>query len=398
MTHLMTLALAAPRLTGLGALLATCVLCAQPALAGGGFETSGNMITPRHHHTATLLQDGRVLIAGGVKRSVERGPAADAELYDPVAGSFSATGEMSVPRVDHAATLLPDGRVLVVGGWGNDATQANGELYDPASGSFTPITSALAVGGERTAAITLADGRALVVGGFNMGARSGAWLFDPATDTFSETGSLANGRYIHTLNLLADGRVLVVGGYLPDGGPREDAEIYDPVSGTFSTLASTMSVARERHASATLPDGRVLIAGGYTWKGEQLDSADLFDPVTGLFSPSSATMALPRIDFRLVGLQDGRVLAIGSYQWELPAATAELYDPASDSFSSIVPGPVTERSGLDATLLADGRVLLTGGTDLMDPKGGSVAYGEVYGSVAANDVIFADGFESAVAH
>lgn len=368
------------------------LLAAPPARAG--FEITGDLAMVRSNHTATLLADGRVLLAGGVEPSVGRPISASAELYDPASGTFSATADMHAARVDHAATLLPDGRVLVVGGYGDGETQANGELYDPLLETFTPVTSAFAVGGERTAAITLADGRALVVGGFNMGARSEAWLFDPATDSFSATGSMASGRYVHTLTLLGDGRVLVVGGVEPQGGPRDDAELYDPATGLFTPVASTMSVARERHASTLLPDGRVLVAGGYTWKGEQLETAELFDPLTGTFA-ATGDMSMPRIEFRLVGLEDGQVLAIGSYQWELPAATAELYDPVAGAFSPITPGPSTEREATSATRLLDGRVLVAGGHDLMDPKGGWVAYGELYEhATGADDTIFADGFEA----
>ena len=365
-------------------------LSAGSALAG--FENSGDMIVPRTYHSATLLADGRVLIAGGIKPAVDRAPTPDAEIYDPATGRFSATGNMQEARADNVAALLPDGRVLIVGGWGGGDIHANGELYDPASGTFEPVVSAFEVGGERSSIVVLTDGRALIVGGFNMGARSAAWLFDSTKNTFVPTGGLADGRYAHTLTRLADGRVLVAGGLTSGGGPRDDAEIYDPASGTFQALTARMSVARERHAATLLADGRVLIAGGYTWEGEQLDTAELFDPATGTFIPSQSTMALPRVEFHLVPLDDGSVLTVGSYQFGQLTATAELYHAATDSFSLIQPGPSTERNSFAATRLADGRVLLTGGVDLMDPEGNLVVTAELY-TPEGNDAVFANGFE-----
>lgn len=380
----------------IGALL--CTIAAATASADA-FVPSGTMVFPRSVHTATLMADGRVLIAGGNRPSKERphdagpalrAPSSLAEIYNPATGSFTATGELTVPRFDHAAAALADGRVLIVGGYGNDETQSNGELFDPVSGSFNAITSSIAVGGERSTATVLADGRVLIVGGFRMGVRNGAQIFDPATNSFSPTGNLNVGRYVHTATRLNDGRVLVVGG-LGGSAVRGDAEIYDPATGSFQLLPATMGVTRERHAAALLADGRVLIAGGFT-VGEQLTSAELFDPVSSTFQPAANSMAVPRVDYRLRTLGNGQVLAIGSQRYDLTASTAELFSPETNRFSSVEPGPGTERGGGDATVLPDGRVLLTGGSDLLDPKSGSVEYGELY-TPDSTDGVFADGFE-----
>jgi hypothetical protein len=374
------------RLPGAAFLFASAIVAGS---ASADFTITGNMVTPRDHHTATLLDDGRVLITGGISRSAGRGITADAELYDPASGTFGATGSLAVPRVDHAASRLPDGRVLVVGGYGNDQTQANAELYDPASGTFAPVASDLDVGGERTTVTTLLDGRALVVGGFLGGARSESFLFDPATDTFSATGSLNHRRYVHTATLLADGRVFVAGGLGED--LYDSAEIYDPASGTFSDVEDTMAYRRERHAATLLADGRVLIAGGYT-TGDQLDTAEWFDPASGTFTTSADVLGLPRVDFAMQTLGDGKVLIVGAYQWGLSAGTADLYDPGRDEFQAIEPGPSTERDAPEATLLADGRVLVSGGHDQIDVKVGWVPYGEIF-EPAATDLVFANGFE-----
>lgn len=361
--------------------------------AQGAFTPTGDMVTPRSSHVATRMSDGRVLIVGGVFTS-SRPTTELAEIYDPATGEFTETAPMSVPRVDHAALSTGDGRVLVVGGYGDGETQANAELFDVENETFTTVDAGMPVGGERTAAVRLSDGRILVVGGFNGGFRKESWLFDPQTDTFARTGDLNFGRYVHTATRLLDGRVLVTGG-LGQGGMRPEGELYDPATGIWTVTPPMVSL-RERHAAVLLGDGRVLVAGGYMNGGGQHDSAEVFDPVTNTFSPLAASMAMGRIDFRMRALEDGRIFIVGSYNYELAASTAELFDPATDTFTSIQPGPATERSSLDATLLADGSVLLTGGDDMLDPKAGRVTFGEIYDPNAQPDAIFADGFDTPV--
>ncbi len=393
------------RFLPLPASAATCrlallgLLVLAPGAARAEFTVTGTMVSPRTSPTATTLADGRVLIAGGNVRTLLQAASASAEVFDPASGEFTATGAMTVARWDHAATLLHDGRVLIVGGSsgaddnGVSFTQANGEVYDPLSGTFSAISSAIEVGGERTTVTTLADGRALVVSGWiqGQGTVARAQLFDPATDTFSETGAPHSGRIVHTSTLLADGRVLITGGTSSADGLLDSAELYDPASGTFTLLASTMSTSRERHAAARLADGRVLITGGYGPE-EMLDVSELFDPATASFVPSKATMALARVDFNLLTLSDGKVFALGSNQWGIKAGTAELYDPAADAFSLVAPGPATERDGARTALLADGRVLIAAGVDLRSENADLVTYGEIY-APATGDTVFADGFD-----
>jgi predicted amidohydrolase YtcJ len=189
------------------------------------------MTAARDNHTATLLSDGRVLIAGGEDDSSH---LASAELYDPKAGTFSPTGSMTAARDSHTATLLSDGRVLIAGG---DAGLAG------IPGAETLVS---------------------------------AELYDPATGTFSATGSMAAARHSHTATLLSDGRILIVGGADPDHGVYvASAELYDPASGKFSP---TGSMAAARTGTATLlSDGRVLIAGGYDGSAD-LASAELYQP------------------------------------------------------------------------------------------------------------------------
>jgi hypothetical protein len=234
-----------------------------------GFSQTGSMAKARDSHTATLLYDGRVLIAGG--------PYSSAELYDPAAGTFSPTGSMTTARSGHTATLLSDGRVLIAGGDGFDLASA--ELYSPAAGTFSPTGSMTTARSGHTATL-LADGRVLIAGGGGVFSNAyytdSAELYDPATGTFRPTGSMTRARSGHTATRLTDGRVLITAGRR--GSYLGSAELYDPATGTFSPTGS-MATARESHTATLLADGRVLIVGGsVAGVGPATASAELYQP------------------------------------------------------------------------------------------------------------------------
>jgi len=327
----------------------------RPATASvGSLTAAAPMLEPRSGHTATLLPNGKVLIAGGMRRNQDF--YSSAELFDPATGKFQPTGAMHERRLGHVAVLLTTGKVLIAGGWvGQKGTDA-AELYDPAAGKFTLIARMTTPRG-RPSATLLADGDVLIAGGETVDNEPlvSAEIFHPKTLSFQPTGSLHHPRVVHTATLLKDGRVLVAGGYA--GGVLASAELYDPKTGTFAETGS-LGTARSKHTAGLLPDGRVLIAGGSDsrgWTGN-LNSAEIYDPRTGKFT---ATFPLNDSRFKLpdqaVPLFSGRLLVAGG------SKRAEVFDPVSGKFY-LVSGQMDEAwHFMSETKLTDGRVLLAGG-------------------------------------
>jgi hypothetical protein len=309
------------------------------------FTATGPLAHARGSHTATLLSDGRVLIAGGNPGSwAFNGPyLTSAETYDPKTGTFSPTGSLATARTYHTATLLADGRVLIAGG--NDSyagghAVASAELYDPKSGKFSPTGPLVVARGFHTATL-LADGRVLIAGGGDAGWTvshflASAEIYDPKTGKFTATGPMAKERANHTATLLSDGRVLIAGGAYGGGtSSLASAELYDPKTGKF-TATGSLATARTFHTATRLSDGRVLVTGGdqrgWVYKGPFEASAEIYDPKTGTFSPTGP-MADARVSRTATLLSDGRVLIAGGYDGLGGTASAELYDPQSGTFS-----------------------------------------------------------------
>jgi hypothetical protein len=335
-------------------------------LTDGGFRMlDASMLEPRILPTTTLLRSGHVLIVGGswCKGNVCNGfdPLASAELFDPDTETFSPTGSMSIARTGHTATLLNNGTVLITGGvnpvLGSDATA---EIYDPATRGFTRVGD-MARGRAQHTASLLADGRVLIAGGwegsasdFGFSSTRTAEIYDPATRSFSPAGDMPKEAAFHTASVLDD-TVLVIGGEgngCPDAAPG--VSIFDAASNSFNAGGS-LSKRRERHTATTLNNGRVLITGGvdpcdFSDFPAAYDTAVVFDPATSSYS-SEKVMLEPRSGHSATLLANGKVLVVGS--------TAELFDPATSSFA-ITGYPNVPGDGRRATRLSDGRVLFIG--------------------------------------
>ena len=350
----------------LGLMAAALLVLGQGAAAQGTWAPTGSMGVARvNGPTLTRLCDGRVLVTGGVDGT---GILSSAEVYDPATGTWTLTAPMSIARYGgQSGTLLPDCRVLVAGGWGATGHLSSAELYDPVSGTWSPTGSMAQARNEHTA-ILLNNGKVLVAagaapGGWDSFGLASAELYDPPSGTWSPTGSLSTARFFQESALLADGRVLVAGG-MPRGVTFENfssAEIYDPASGTWSTTGS-MAVGRRYGFPLTLlPDGKVLVAGGTTsWTATLTDKAELYDPDTGIWTPTSP-LPTTRSSHSATLLPSGKVLVAGGNDTPVNIASlAELYDPAAGSWSPT--GSLTApRTGHRAALLLDGRVLVAGG-------------------------------------
>ena len=309
------------------------------------------MLEGREGHTATLLSDGSVLVAGGSE-------SATSELYDPRTGTWAPSGDMADARAGHTATRLPDGRVLVVGGFrpgpdengvGGNILVASAELYDPASGSWTATGNMLESRGPGHTATLLPNGSVLIAGGYPAGTMlASAELYDPATGSWTATANMLLARGYHTATLIPDGTVLVAGSLHSE----RSAELYDPVTGTWTETGSMLH-GRHDFEATLLSDGTVL-ATAY----EGSSTTELYDPGTGTWSATGSMIDVRLGTYWATLLPDGTVLATGGVPNR--HTIVELYDPGTGMWAR-ASDTNEDRQYHTATLLPDGNVLVTGG-------------------------------------
>jgi N-acetylneuraminic acid mutarotase len=360
-------------------LLASCLLLVATAAgiaaarpvsvqASGGvglWSRAAGLVTGREEHTATLLRNGDVLVTGG--RDGSNNVLASAELYHPATNRWTPSASMAASRYDHTATLLPNGNVLVLGGLAGPlpfGSLASSELYDPTANSWSAAAPMILSRARHTATL-LADGRVLVVGGLSLVVREGglvpsqvtdAEIYDPAANRWSTTGPMGFSRLDHTAVRLADGRVLVAGGE-GEGPVLNSTEIYDPTTNRWIS-AAPMAVGRRGHTATLLPDGDVLVVGGIGSTPDletlSLRSGEIYDPRTNLWVTVASTAEV-HVEHTATLLDNEVVLVLGLSGGSRP----EVYDLAHNTWS--IAGPLMDRDHHTATRLGNGKVLIVGG-------------------------------------
>jgi len=330
--------------------------------SSGEVSATGALNNAREAHTATLLPSGKVLVTGGT--DIPGYTISSSELYDPAKENWSFTGSLNYARKGHTATLLPNGKVLVAGGFNNDLSgQPQGqlstcELYDPATETWS-VTGALADGRDGHTATLLSNGKVLVTGGYDTIGMplSSSELYDPVLGTWSSTGALVNARYFHTAILIPNGMVLVAGGTATYGSNLElsSSELYDPLTESWSPTGA-LATARHSYLAALLPNGKVLAAGGYDATGTAMADCELYDPAAGTWSPTGA-MSVPRfLGTATMLLSGGNVLVSGGFG----ISSNEMYDPTTETWTATA-SLINAREYHTATFLPNGKVLITGG-------------------------------------
>ncbi len=356
----------------------------DPNRSAGWTPTANSMSDGRWAPSAVILPDGRhALLVGGYSYTTHR-CVASADLFNETTHRFQPShGRLTYPRDFASANLLPDGTILIAGGynsvWG---TLSTAELYHPSTDTFTVLPSRMHNPRELFQTTLLHDDRILFTGGFDTGAGhtlSSTDIYDPSTNLFTSGPSMTIDRFGHAAVGLTDGRVLVVGGKqwtvgLPDH-PLASAEIYDPVTNRFTPTAGSMAVPRDRPTTTLLSDGTVLVAGGQNGNDGPI-FAESFDPATGMFRKITTPMLTARMAHSAVALSDRSVLLAGG--WSPPAKrttdSTELYEPGAAQFVANAPLP---HDGHDLALLLfpDGLVLAAGGKQVSQGQTDSLSAG-----------------------
>lgn len=319
------------------------------------------MAFARKGHTATLLPDGRVFIAGGVSSG-----STFPEIYDPATKTFTTAAPLAQSRIYHNATLLRDGKILLAGG----CRASVAELYDPVNQSSAPIQDTPNPRVDFSARTLLTDGKVLISGGRNCSTKASidsAIIYDPEQGNFRETtGRMIRPRSFHTGMLLSNGHVAISGGYNRTADGNVDClstvEIYDSVTGKFEPKGHTLQFGGcgndSKAPAITLPSGQLLM------RPHSL-RYELYDPTSGgfIFGPFSRS----RSDATVLGLIDGKVLIIGGRIDGVDYDQVDIFDPAKNTLVETEPMTRT-RFEHTATLLKSGQILVTGGTETIGER------------------------------
>ncbi|WP_437288109.1 kelch repeat-containing protein [Sorangium sp. So ce406] len=333
----------------------------EAVLVDPAWDSVSMMASPRSFHTATMLPSGLVLVTGGRGYGVGMdAPLETTELYDPKADTWAAASPMNRARVAHTATLLLNGKVLVAGGAEADRF-SDAELYDPTTDTWTVTAPMERVSTVHTATL-LPDGKVLLVDRSQVDdSESDVQVYDPVTDAWTLLLPMPRPLFGQTATLLPNGKVLMVDGY-DENYHVGTTELYDPTTDTWSP-AGRMHHARSGHVATLLPSGLVLVAGGDGMQtgGATPPEGEVYDPTTDTWSPAGR-LQRGRRDCTATVLPGGKVLLAGGVEVErgLPLASAELYDPTTSSWSLTTSMSVARRLHT-ATLLPSGEVLITGG-------------------------------------
>jgi N-acetylneuraminic acid mutarotase len=330
------------------------------------FTATGSLAQVRAYHTATLLNSGKFLIAGGYAGGSDY--FSGCELYDPNTGTWSSTGSLSLGRRDHEAVLLPTGKVLLTGGYnpgGGTSIKVDSELYNPVTGVWGAATSLNTKRQQFGLVWSPLAGKAIAIGGDEGKSTmsNSVEAYDPYLDTWTNKTSMATGRSGHTVTVLSDGKILVTGGYSATNTVLSSVEVYDPVANTWTTKAS-MSTARHFHKAILMPDGKVLITGGAGTSASSpsyLSSVEVYDPVANTWT-SKTSFTTARYRHVSILMADGKVLLAGGQTGSgTYTNSAYVYDPVTDTWSTV--GNLTVARGYSSASLlpTTGRILVVGG-------------------------------------
>jgi hypothetical protein len=349
----------------------------------GWVRTSNDMSDSRWAPGACVLKDGKhAIIAGGFSYDAG-GCVSSVDIYDESTNRFHIShSRLSFPRDFVEANLLPDGKVLLSGGFSDVWASMNmADIYNPATDSCRLTAGRMHQHRELMTATNLNDGRVILIGGLDLYARgtvSTAEIYDPSTEQFTlTTGRLYQDRFGHTSCKLADGRVFVVGGthwnlHKHESTVLDSAEIYDPATDHFTSCSGHMSIGRDRPTANLLPDGRVLVYGGQGPGGKAITTAEIYDPRSDSFSALPISAQTPRMAHSTVTLSNGTVITTGGWDADIKATTPScvLIDAIIGQTTTLAPLPFASH---DAAMLLfpDDKVLVAGGKVVSSGKEGS---------------------------